>query len=309
MTLRLLLGTCSLLAASAFAQGADPEEISFRFAPPDGTRVTTTYTLERSRTVTGQPKVEDRILTRLEGRFSRTSGGFEFSQRTLSNSFVRNGQPVQDPLLSVLAGVPYKATISEQGEMLAISGFAEVEAALRASLPPAQAAAVAPLVNEAALVSRERSEWNARYAEFAGAVVKVGDVFDVEAPQPLPTGGSLTYTVRTRIPGWEPCPTGRCVRVEQVYESDAAALAQMTQDLTRKLVEASGGPPAPAPSPSAGTARITGSLSRLIDPRTMLIHAERVERTLTLPVPGPTGETRSVSQHELRTYVHVYEQL
>ncbi|MBZ8142612.1 hypothetical protein CLD22_22265 [Rubrivivax gelatinosus] len=309
MNARPLFALCSLLAAGAIAQAAEPapaDEVVFRFAPPDGTRVTTVYTLERRRTTPDEPPVSDKAEARFEGRFRRVDGGFEFSQRTLSSSLERNGQQVQDPVLQRLETAPFSATISAQGELTEVRGFAEVEALLRATWPPEQAAALAAVVNEATLAARARSDWNGRYARFAGATVQIGDVFDVQAPQPLPTGGSLTYTIRTSFPRWEPCPSGRCVRVEQVYESDSAALAEITNQLARRLAGASSAtaPAAATPGPSA---RITGSLSRLIDPATMLIHSERIERTLVLPLQGPGSTTTTATQYELRHYVHTYE--
>lgn len=299
-----------LLPGAVIAQATSdspPNEVVFQFNPPDGTHAITTYTFQRTRTIEGQPPVKDEVESQLESTYKQVNGGFEVAQRTLSSVMRRNGNPSEDPVASLLAQVPFTSLISSEGALMAIEGFGEVEALVKSKLPPQLAAALAPVVSEAALVGREKAEWDARYADFAGAEVMIGDSIDAEAPQPLPTGGTLTYTIRTTFPRWEPCPAGSCVRIEQVYESDAKALAEFAAGVARKVVAAAPLPASAAVSVESSGARISGSLSRLIDPSTMRIYSERVERTLIMPMQIPGKGLTPVTLHEIRSYSHVYD--
>lgn len=302
----LLLAAALALPGGAQAQNqaaAQPREFVFRFQPPDGVRFKVQYTQQRLRTIEGQKPTRDESESLTEGSFRRASDHVEYRPRIVMMSMRRNGAPVNDPTLNLLTKLQVTYVISAQGEATAIRGFDGVDALLKSSLSPQVAAALAPLINERVLVQREKAEWNARYAEFAGGKFRIGEVIDTEAPQALPTGETLRYAVRTSFPRWESCPAGHCVRVEQIYESDASALAQLATRVTGQIM-AEAAQPAPAATASA---RLSGSLSRLIDPQTMLIYSEQVRRTLTMRVPLPDQGLVPMVQEEVRTYTYSYE--
>lgn len=307
MPLHLLLLAAALAlpgVAPAQNRSATPaQEFVFRFQPPDGTRFKLQYRRERVRTLEGQSPVRDESDSLSEGSFRRADPHIEYRPRIVTMTLRRNGTPVNDPTLPLLAGLQVSYLISAEGEATAIRGFEALDTLLKSRLPPEIATALAPVLNERALVQREKAEWNSRYAEFAGGRFRIGDVIDTQAPQVLPTGETLRYTIRTSFPGWENCAAARCVRIEQVYESDATALAQMTARITGQLLAAT--PQAAPATPSA--ARITGSLSRLIDPQTMLIYAEQVRRKLTMKVQLPDRGWVPMVDEEVRTYTYTYE--
>lgn len=302
----LLLAATLALTGAAQAQNqaaAQPREFVFRFQPPDGARFKVQYTQQRVRTLEGQPPTRDESESLTEGSFRRIGNQFEYQPRIVTMSMRRNGVAVNDPTLPLLTGLQVTYVISAEGEATAIRGFDGFDTLLKSRLPPQIAAALAPLINERVLVQRETAEWNARYAEFAGGKFRIGEVIDADAPQTLPTGETLRYTVRTSFPRWESCPAGRCVRIEQIYESDATALAQTAARLTGQLMA---GTSQPAPAAPAA-AQISGSLTRLIDPQTMLIYTEQVRRTLTMRVQLPDRGLVPMVQEESRTYTYTYE--
>lgn len=283
------------------------ETFAFKFQPPDGIRVRLSYKLQRSRLIEGQPPTKDESETQTEGRFRRSGDGYEYSPRTTAIAMRRNGAPINDPILGLLAKVPVTYLISAGGEAVSVKGFGEIDALMKASLAPQVAAALKPLLNEASLVANEKAEWNARYADFADADFTMGEVIDVEAPQQLPNGQTMTYTVRTRFAGWEACPAGRCVRIEQVYESDAAELAKMAQGVATRVADAASMPSVATGASSAAPARVTGSLVRSIDPKTMLIYAEEVRRVMSMKLQLPGLGLLPVVQEEVRVYAYRYD--
>jgi hypothetical protein len=293
---------------AVLAQGTVPspsETFVFRFQPPDGVTVQQTYRLERTRTTEGQPQTRDEAETKTEATFRRVGDSFEYSPRIKSSTLRRNGTPINDPLLALLSRVQVTYVISNSGEATDVRGFGEVENLLKSTMPPQLAAALAPVLNEANLVAKEKAEWNARYSEFEGGTFKVGEVIDVQAPQRLPNGETINYTIRTSFPSWEPCPAGTCIRLIQIYESDAAELAKLVDGVLGRVASAASAPQM-APKLEGGVTRITGSLSRLIDPRTMLIYSEQVRRTFSMRVQVPGQGLLPTVQEEFRTYTFSY---
>lgn len=306
-----LIGTITLFAAplAVLAQGAVPpktEEFTLRFQPPDGINVRQTYKLERTRTIEGQPSTKDEAETVTEGKFRSLGDGFEYSPKTISSTMRRNGAVINEPIAGLLAKVQVTYVISKGAEATEIRGFAEVEQMLKSTMPAQMAAALAPILNESNLVAQQKSEWNARYSDFADGTFKIGDVIDVEAPQRLPNGETINYTIRTSFPGWEPCPAGTCIRIRQIFESDAAELAKLVEGVVGNLASAASASQV-APKFERGATRITGSLSRLIDPKTMLIYAEQVKRTISMRVQVPGQGTLPTVQEESRTYTYTYQ--
>ena len=294
---------------AALAQGAVPpptEQFVFRFQPPDGTRVRQQYKLERARTIEGQLPTKDEAETHTEGTFKRVGEGFEYSAKTSSSTLRRNGTPINDPILGLLSKVQVTYVISRGGEATDVRGFAEVEQLVKTTMPAQMAAALAPVLNEASLVAREKAEWNARYSDFADGTFKLGEVIDVQAPQRLPNGETINYTIRTSFPSWEPCPAGSCIRLRQVYESDAAELAKLVEGVIGSVASAASVPQT-APKLESGATRITGSLSRLIDPKTMLIYSEQVRRTISMRIQVPGQGLLPTVQEESRTYTYSYQ--
>jgi hypothetical protein len=291
-----LLLTCPLVAVAD--EPADTETFTFRFAPPDGQRVLVAARMSRERLVDGQLQATDVSDSTTDGVFRKVQDGYELTMRLDEAAMTRNGQPVSDPVTPQLIGLDIVYRIGADGSLQGIRGFDRLEKRVLNAVPAQVAAALAPMVGEAAMVAREQAEWNGRYYDFADGEFAIGDVIDVKAPYMLPNGQSIEYVIRTRIRSYVKCPAGRCVKVEQLYESDAHALAQMVAG----MVQAVAGDEAP----SVGSVRIAGSLVRVIDPATMRIYSERVQRTLHMPLEIPGRGAVPSMLREQRDYGYTY---
>jgi hypothetical protein len=271
---------CAVLALAA---GGDPERVSFRFAPPDGTDCTQMLSVTRTKVFAGLGSQVDRweSVTRLD--FERSDDGYTVTATPVSLEMSRDGEPVQDPVRDLLEDIVIRYRIGSDGRIQSVQGFEGLREKLQAAFPPEVAANLAPLLSEEALVAREKAEWDARVGDFAGREFALGDSFESELPFTLPDGESLVYTTRTSIPALEPCAAGSCARVSVRYDSDAAGLSGEA-----------------APAPGAGS-RISGSATRLVDPSTLLIQSEtgsrKIEMTVEVPgqgaVPATVTEERS----------------
>lgn len=306
LTCLLFLTVPSLVLAKSTDLSSLPHQIKFTFNPPDGAKVQTTYTMLRTKKAEGQPQITDEVELKTEGNFVKTNNGFQLHQKTLSSSVRRNGELINDPITNLLSQATTTSIISRDAELVDIEGLSKVEELAKSQFStseiPAQLLEVlSTMLSKEGIVRREQAEWNARYAEYAGATIKIGDVFESQAAQALPSGGEMLYTIRTTFPRWESCPVGHCIRIEQSYSSDdTTALNEMTNNLSKHMMQTT------VPKNSANS-HISGSLSRLIDPSTMLIYSERVERTMTLQMPISDQVILPVVQHETRSYTYTYD--
>jgi hypothetical protein len=270
-----------LVAATFGAQATGPtgaETISFRFAPPDGTHFVQSMVTTREKSFEGIGRQVDRLESETEISLRRSGEGYVMTAKPISLKMTTDGRPAPDPVSEMLRGVVLTYRIDRDGQIQGIDGYGGLVERARQSFPPQVAEALAPLLSEQALVARETAEWNGRIGDFAGNDFAIGDSVDAEVPFTLPNGDALVYLMRISFPRLEDCAAGSCVRVEQRYDSDSLAA-------------------------TASGSRISGSASRLIDPRTMLIYGEVVTRTISMtmdvpgqgPVPTTLKEERSYS--------------
>lgn len=327
------LAIASLFApttAPAAATPPAPSGVAFQFAPPLGTKFRLVHKQTRARLVDGQPPQIDEAESTSIGRFTRSGTDHQLTLEPQLASLRRNGQPLDDPVAAALGRLSLSYVIDGTGQARQVQGFGGIEASLQRSLPPAVAAALAGAVAEPALVAREKAEWDARHAGYAGRTFEIGAPFEERATYGLPGGDQLEYRVRTTLTGWEPCAAGQCMRIEQTFDTDApapaargpapAAQAAQGQSLSERIaaavkstgaatnVTASGdvGAAPAAAAPAAGAVagpRLTGKASRLIDPATMRIYAETSAREITLPGKPPAPAT---TLREQRSWVYDY---
>jgi hypothetical protein len=292
-----------LVAATFGAQATGPtgaETISFRFAPPDGTHFVQSMVTTREKSFEGIGRQVDRLESETEISLRRSGEGYVMTAKPISLKMTTDGRPAPDPVSEMLRGVVLTYRIDRDGQIQGIDGYGGLVERARQSFPPQVAEALAPLLSEQALVARETAEWNGRIGDFAGNDFAIGDSVDAEVPFTLPNGDALVYLMRISFPRLEDCAAGSCVRVEQRYDSEADAVGKAVSETAADLASKTG---ADSLAATASGSRISGSASRLIDPRTMLIYGEVVTRTISMtmdvpgqgPVPTTLKEERSYS--------------
>ena len=264
--------------ALLFAAAASAEEpITFRYAPPPDTRfvevVHTTTTTE----LVGTARQQSEMVTRTAIDIARMDQGFRITNRPVSAEMFRDGRAVSDPILTALLDVVVVYRVSDEGKLLAIEGFEGLEEKLGSTLP-------AGTLKPESIMASGTAEWNGRIGNLAGRTVSLGEVLVGKSVLPLPKGEKLEYEVHTEIARREPCGQNSCVVVATRYQNEL-------EEGGEKKTEAS----------------MRGKGERVLDPGTMLIYREVVERTLeaTGEIPG-RGKvtTRSI---ERREYSYEYD--
>jgi hypothetical protein len=302
--LRKFLPTAAVLLAATlgFAQS---EKIQFDFNPPDGAVFEQTSTRTRTLELPSGPR-KDVSETKSRETVSKTRDGFAIKSKFIHSTISRNGQPIANPISAAMEGLEVTFTVGKDGQLREIKGFSGIIDAVKSKFPGPVAQMMIPLFNEDSLVQRERAEWNGRYGGFVGKTVEIGDVWVGEDDYPLPSGGNAKFYSATTFDSIVDCGGKKCVLVKFIYDSSSQDLAKLVGEVANGLVQSAGADSGVVQLTSG--VEISGSGERIVDPFTMIIQSEKIERTIKLemdiagqgPQPATMHETREYKTAEIR---------
>lgn len=230
--------------AATSADAADT--VTFRFAPPDGTTYVETLVLTRTLEAGDTVQRTDLQKGQARVRLDKTADGWTMTGTPISMSMESDGQPIRSPIVDALKGVVAIYRLDSLGNLLSIQGYEGLAEKVSQGLPPEEAQALAKSFAPESILAREKVEWDARIGDYTGKTFELGSSWVTEAPLALPSGGEVQLRTRTELERTK-CGDRDCVRLRFRYDSD--------------------------------TPRITGTGERIIDPSTMLIYSEWIERT------------------------------
>ena len=284
----LLIVCCWGIGVSATAQ-----EVHFRFNPPDdfpayvstykNTQITDMGALgKRTRVSEGKAKVT----------IDKKPGGYSVTFMPISITMTQDGEPREDPILSFIQNITVIYELDVDGQLVKIRGFEGIIEKLKASLPGELPPTIATLLSEETLINRTTQEWDARIGSYVGMAAEIGDVWSGVEETPLPMGGTMAFYSVTKFAEQVKFDDVDCVRLEFSFNTDAEELKNFMGDLGEDLAEMADMEAAP----SVSNTKIVGKGERIIDPATMLIYSETVERTMKMmmAVPGQ-GEVEMTS--------------
>ena len=282
-----LLSIAALLSA---------EEVTFRFAPPDG--FTETVVIRRARSVTRGATVQTDVSeTRFRWTAHKKESGYSVERDILSNSLTRDGYTVASPMIDAMAGVNLTYSIDAEGKVTGIEGYDGILENLKSTFPPQLMQTFGPLFNAESLRKRDLAEWNDRVERFAGRTVRIGEAWTSKENVPLPGGGRVEVHTATLFAGLEECSGGPCLQVRFFYDSDAAKLVERVNQVAKGALKE---PPAAPAASSNGS--ISGQGERLVNPKTLRIASEKTTRTLNAEIPTQGTATGSVKVVETNEY-------
>ncbi|MBZ0165356.1 MAG: hypothetical protein K8I00_01025 [Candidatus Omnitrophica bacterium] len=275
----------------------------FVFNPPDGITYKETATMTRSKDMGSFGKQVDKSEQFMDVRIQRTPEGYNILSTLRDMTFTRDGQKITEPFLTAMLGISMEYQLDPLGYIQDITGLAAVLDKMLASMPDLPPT-VKQVLSEDALKNKSMTEYNGRIGDFIGKTFEIGDVWSTESEFTLPDGTTIDYLSVIRFKSMEPCGQTRCVRVEYVYDADPATLKNFVQDIYDEL------DPAVKQNLEKLTVtetRINGSGTRLIDPATMLIYDEELNRTISVPMALPEQGKIPVVMTETRVYQFDYE--
>lgn len=293
--LRIILLRCGALFVVTALLCA--EEITFRFAPPDG--FTESVVMRRGRTVTrGETVQEDVSETSFRWTAHKSESGYRVERHILSNSIKRDGHTVASPMIDAMSDVELTYSINEEGKATAIAGYDGILENLKSKFPPQLMQSFGPLFNAESLRKSDMAEWKDRVEQFAGRTVRIGEAWTKQENVPLPAGGSLITHTATLFTGWTECPDSPCLRLQFFIDSDQAKLARRVNQVAEGALKAPD-----AASSNSSKASLTGDGERLVNPRTLRIASEKTTRTLTAEMPPSSAANGSIKVVETNEYI------
>lgn len=278
-------GSLALLALyPSSGESAEAQSATFTFRPPDKTQVRQTVKTTRTRDLGEAGKATDVTETVSRLIYRRTRQGYQLSAHPISATMTRNGQKVNNPLLAVLQDVVTVYQTDPEGRLVLIRGLDQVLEKARKSLPASAVESFASVLNEETLANREAAEWAGRVEALLSRRVRPGDAWAATDPFTLPGGEEIVFYSATKVVGWEKSGNRPCLRLQFSYHTDAQALRPFLGEAFETLQESLQKPEGKTPSPDF---EIVGSGHRIIDPATMLIQSEIINRTIKMPVELP----------------------
>ena len=272
---------------------ATAQEVHFRFNPPDNfpayvstyknTQITDMGALGK-RTRVSEAKTKITI--------DKTPEGYSVTFIPISFTMTQDGKRREDPILSFLQNITVTYELDVDGQLIKIHGFEGTIEKLKASLPGELPPTVAALLSEETIVNGAAQEWDARIGSYVGMDAEIGDVWAGVEETPLPIGGTMAFYSVTKLAEQVKFDDVDCVRLEFSFNTDAAELENFMGDMGEELAEMADMEAAP----SVSNTKIAGKGERIIDPATMLIYSETVERTMKMmmAIPGQ-GEVEMTS--------------
>jgi hypothetical protein len=301
----VLCGVSALAVACCFSIGAEkdsPKKFTFRFNPPDGIEFLQTLTVTKVQEIGDLRKQTDVNVTKAQIAIRKKPDGYAATAKLLSNVMTRDGEALHHPVLSAMADLEITYELDREGRLTAVRGFESLKNRIRDKFDPQTAMKLSALFTEEAMVNREEAEWNGRIGNFVGRTVELGDVWTETEEFPLPTGKTTAFHTATKFAEEKKCGGSDCLRIEFFYHSKPSALEKLVGKTLGELMEAAG---AEGEAEVSGL-EITGSGERLIDPDTMLIYAERIERDVKAQMEVPEHGLVTAVTKETREYEFDY---
>ncbi len=284
----LFIACCWGIAVSATAQ-----EIHFRFNPPDDFPAYVSTYKNTQISVMGALGKRTRVSeVKTKVTIDKTPGGYSVTSMPISVTMTQDGKPVEDPILSFLQNITVTYELDADGQLVKIRGFEGTIEKLKASLPAGLPPTVAALLSEETFINGATQEWDARIGSYVGVDAEIGDVWAGVEETPTAMGGTMAFYSVTKLAEQVKFDDVNCVRLEFSFDSDAEELKNLMGDMWEELAEMADMEAAP----SVSNTQIAGKGERIIDPATMLIYSETVERTMKMmmTVPGQ-GEVEMTS--------------
>ena len=287
-------GFCWGMVALAVAQ-----EVQFRFhRPEDFPEYVSTYKntkvielgagLKRTTVVEGKSRI----------KVVKTPHGYRETAVPILFTTTQDGKPVDNPIQSFIQKTTMTAELDSEGKLLEVHGLEGIVDRLKAELPEKLPPNFAALVSEEALVNTVKQEWQGRVGEFLGVDAEIGDAWIGEKAIPLPVGGTVSFHTVSQLAEQVKCGEVDCVRIEFFYDTDPGALNRLMGGVMDELVKLAKS----EATHEVSAAKITGKGKRIVDPATMMIYSEIIERTISMKMNIPGQGTVDMTLFETREY-------
>ncbi len=218
---------------------------------------------------------------------TEVENGYSVKSEPISITTTRNGEPIDNPILSMMGNTNFTTLTDREGTAVSISGFEKMRDQIVKDFPAQIAESVLPMFSDEFLIQKMNTEMEGRIGMFLGEKVEVGDVWTWESEFELPSGGKLLYDNIVQFSELVEFEGKELLQIEFEYVTDASEVDSLVNNITDSVVKAAGKEDFEIDN-SIG--EISGGGMRLIDPNTMMIFYEftvkEVKSLMTIPEMG-----------------------
>jgi hypothetical protein len=218
---------------------------------------------------------------------SKDENGYSIKTEPISISTTRNGEPVDNPILSILKDTDFTVRTDLNGKALSIEGYEKMRKQFVNDFPVKVVEAVFPMFSDEYLIQKMNAELDGRIGMFIGEKVEIGEVWSWESEFELPNGGKLLYDNIIHFSEWVEFDGRDCLQIEFEYVTDASEADSLVNNFTNSVIKAAGEEDFEIDN---SISEISGGGMRIVDPNTMRIFYEfsvkEVKSLMTIPEMG-----------------------
>ncbi|MCY4593624.1 MAG: hypothetical protein OXC19_02345 [Bryobacterales bacterium] len=288
-------GTC-LVLASWLAGTLPAETVELLYAPSDGAVFDVSETTERQVAGTNRDTVTDSRTRLSRVRVERLDEGFSNRTTILSVTLLRNGSNVSSPVFSAMSNLELDYRLDDEGNLVGITGYDQLPAATRATLPESLAKTLTGLLDYTSIQRAEENAYRRIYGALPGRSLETGVAVASAATHVLPFGGSLPlYAVDILERRTDAAET---LKLTRRYHTDPVALAGEFEAIAESdLLATANGLQTMVPEGQSAVS-VQGSVETLLDSDGLLVASQTATLEYNLSLSQSSGDPVEVQVRE-----------
>lgn len=249
------------------------DKVTLVFSPKDQSVVTETVNAVLIKKIgTEVIKDESKVKTRL--LFHKTEKGWDIKALPVEIEMKRNSEVVANPVSQILMDNPVVYKIDKDGHIKDVKGYAEIQKSLYQTFNMDYADAVAKVFNEKDMKQKAFLEWNMRTGNYVGKTV-YNDFISLDKQDIyLSKDNSLTCDIKTRFLLNQTFKNKNLLKIIITYNNRAYNKDHV----------------------------INGTAEIFVDPLTMKIYSQKIEKNMSFLIDRPGSNPVRVSIEEKRDY-------
>ena len=282
--------------ASWLAGTLSAETVELLYAPSDGAVFDVSETTERQVVATNRDTVTDSRTRLSRVRVERLEEGFSNRTTILSVTLLRNGSNVSSPVFSAMSNLELDYRLDDEGNLVGITGYDQLPAATRATLPESLAKTLTGLLDYTSIQRAEENAYRRIYGALPGRSLETGVAVASAAMHVLPFGGSLPlYAVDILERRTDAAET---LKLTRRYHTDPVALAGEFEAIAESdLLATANGLQTMVPEGQSGVS-VQGSVETLLDSDGLLVASQTATLEYNLSLSQSSGDPVEVQVRE-----------
>lgn len=265
------------LLSLALCPAAAAKTIEFQFKPADGAAFVQHTKMTRRNAPAGAEPIVDVAEWSANLTVKKFNNGYSLSSKPIKWALSRNGVEEDPAFVKRFSSVEITHLLDLEGRLRDVRNLENVLGRFDERYPRGTVRSLEPLLM-GAVVNRPYADWDGNLATLAGRSVEIGDVVVTKGRVAVPGFGDMPFYGALKFVEWVGHQGVDCVRIEITYHSNPETLRPLAGNALREFV-AEGDQGSSVVQLSTGV-ELTGGGEWIIDPATMDLYAEKVQRRI-----------------------------